>query len=282
MSDAPSGPGWWKASDGRWYPPESADPNLAPPTQVMPAAAPVGPVGPVPPHAVPPPLGNPWQRFRATPPWFQGLGWAIAAVVLLLIIVVAARPDKPTQRLQVGTGPTIIGADTTTSTTAGSTTPSWTAPPDSGSTAPGSPAASAVPAAAAGPAGATPTTTAATGTTTAPVAVTTTTPHGGTTTTIPTTTTSSSTTVAPDLCGAPPNPLHYTFCPPGGQYIVQPDPATCQYFKPCVDNFFDGDPNPPANDYMVQCGDGFYSMSGGQPGACAGHKGVKQKVYLGP
>ena len=24
MSDAPSGPGWWQASDGKWYPPEQA------------------------------------------------------------------------------------------------------------------------------------------------------------------------------------------------------------------------------------------------------------------
>lgn len=30
MSDAPSGPGWWLASDGKWYPPESMD-GYAPP-----------------------------------------------------------------------------------------------------------------------------------------------------------------------------------------------------------------------------------------------------------
>lgn len=30
MSDAPQGPGWWEASDGKWYPPEQA-PGTAPP-----------------------------------------------------------------------------------------------------------------------------------------------------------------------------------------------------------------------------------------------------------
>ena len=24
MSDSPQGPGWWQASDGKWYPPEQA------------------------------------------------------------------------------------------------------------------------------------------------------------------------------------------------------------------------------------------------------------------
>lgn len=35
MSDAPQGPGWWLASDGRWYPPSAmpADPPLVPPEQ---------------------------------------------------------------------------------------------------------------------------------------------------------------------------------------------------------------------------------------------------------
>lgn len=37
MSDTSQGPGWWKASDGKWYPPESAATPLAP--------APAPPVG---------------------------------------------------------------------------------------------------------------------------------------------------------------------------------------------------------------------------------------------
>ena len=36
MSDRPQGEGWWLASDGKWYPPESRPAPPAPP------AAPVG------------------------------------------------------------------------------------------------------------------------------------------------------------------------------------------------------------------------------------------------
>jgi hypothetical protein len=31
MSDAPQGPGWWQASDGKWYPPEQAPAGSTPP-----------------------------------------------------------------------------------------------------------------------------------------------------------------------------------------------------------------------------------------------------------
>lgn len=30
MSDAPQGPGWWQATDGRWYPPKLPPPQLPP------------------------------------------------------------------------------------------------------------------------------------------------------------------------------------------------------------------------------------------------------------
>lgn len=38
MSDVQQGPGWWMASDGRWYPPESR-PALPPPPPPPPVAA---------------------------------------------------------------------------------------------------------------------------------------------------------------------------------------------------------------------------------------------------
>ncbi len=31
MSDVSQGPGWWRASDGRWYPPEMHPPKVRPP-----------------------------------------------------------------------------------------------------------------------------------------------------------------------------------------------------------------------------------------------------------
>lgn len=43
MSDAPQGPGWWQASDGKWYPP-SAPPAYAPPAYGLPTATTPGKV----------------------------------------------------------------------------------------------------------------------------------------------------------------------------------------------------------------------------------------------
>ena len=43
MSDAPQGPGWWQASDGKWYPP-SASPAYAPPPYGLPTASTPGKV----------------------------------------------------------------------------------------------------------------------------------------------------------------------------------------------------------------------------------------------
>lgn len=42
MSDNPQGPGWWQASDGRWYPPQQA-PGFTPATPwAQPAVGPLG------------------------------------------------------------------------------------------------------------------------------------------------------------------------------------------------------------------------------------------------
>ena len=50
MSDVSQGPGWWIASDGKWYPPEQAP--------QAPQPAPAVPVVPVVPTATPPPVGS--------------------------------------------------------------------------------------------------------------------------------------------------------------------------------------------------------------------------------
>lgn len=55
MSDAPQGPGWWQASDGKWYPP-----TATPGTPRPPSAAGPQPYGPgVPPSGGPAPWGPP-------------------------------------------------------------------------------------------------------------------------------------------------------------------------------------------------------------------------------
>jgi hypothetical protein len=66
MSDYSQGPGWWQASDGKWYPPEQAAP--AP-------AAPAGPWGATPPPAAPYAYGAPAYQTRSTN------GLAIASLV---------------------------------------------------------------------------------------------------------------------------------------------------------------------------------------------------------
>ena len=52
MSDYPEGPGWWQASDQKWYPPESF-PGDAPAQQPPPGAAPT-------PSYAPGPTGQEW------------------------------------------------------------------------------------------------------------------------------------------------------------------------------------------------------------------------------
>ena len=92
MSDVPRGPGWWIASDDRWYPPE-AHPSNAVATQggPGPAAGPqVGPGGAV---ASTRPAGErtPAQQLRNAGLLFGGallvslgIGWGISAIVDVL------------------------------------------------------------------------------------------------------------------------------------------------------------------------------------------------------
>lgn len=63
MSDQAQGPGWWQASDGKWYPPQQAAP-----------AAPAGPWA-----AAPPAGGMPYGTAAYQTPTNNGL--AIAALV---------------------------------------------------------------------------------------------------------------------------------------------------------------------------------------------------------
>lgn len=57
MSDISQGPGWWQASDGKWYPPEQA-----------PGGAPAGPPPGTPPaYGAPPSYGTPPPGYGAAP-----------------------------------------------------------------------------------------------------------------------------------------------------------------------------------------------------------------------
>jgi len=111
MSDTSQGPGWWLASDGKWYPPEQVPgptepvaPVVPPPAAVEPppvapvAPAPVAPVAatppPVTPPVVPPPGGYvppPQQGYVAPPPAPAkkgGNGCLKAFLIVFAILVV--------------------------------------------------------------------------------------------------------------------------------------------------------------------------------------------------
>lgn len=67
------------------------------------------------------------------------------------------------------------------------------------------------------------------------------------------------------------NPWGYDFSP--GNYIYNPDAAFCTYFT-CVTTFWTK-----TNGYVVECGNGDYSHSGGVRGACSRDGGVSQILY---
>ena len=93
MSDFSQGPGWWQASDGKWYPPEAA------PAAAAPAPAPTGPpayaapTGPPPggPPAYGTPMGSPAYGAPAGAPG-QLIEWGPRVLAVLAdsaILVVA-------------------------------------------------------------------------------------------------------------------------------------------------------------------------------------------------
>ncbi|MGY6500962.1 MAG: DUF4328 domain-containing protein [Acidimicrobiales bacterium] len=75
MSDTPVGPGWWLASDGKWYPPADAAP---------PAPTGAGAAGS---------WGRPPGVSRTLSGWLQGLLWASAVAWALAAVLAAATRD---------------------------------------------------------------------------------------------------------------------------------------------------------------------------------------------
>lgn len=92
MSDVSQGPGWWIASDGRWYPPE-----LHPSAPVAPVAAPTMSALPSMPAA--PPAGGRSRRMPRRSLVLLG-GAAVLAVVLVIVLVLGS--GSVTDRLADG------------------------------------------------------------------------------------------------------------------------------------------------------------------------------------
>ena len=92
MSEAPQGPGWWQASDGRWYPPH-LHPSYRPPAQ--PGHQGPGRPGPGPGFGAGPGAGpGPGQPFKGGPPPGRPVksggvpkGLIVAGVVVLVVVV---------------------------------------------------------------------------------------------------------------------------------------------------------------------------------------------------
>ena len=86
MSDASQGEGWWQASDGKWYPPET-HPNFAAATPPMGTATHVTAAKP-----------NLWRRFRGQAVWKQVVAWVVAAIVIIFVIAGVAGAGTTTTR----------------------------------------------------------------------------------------------------------------------------------------------------------------------------------------
>ena len=83
MSDVPQGPGWWQASDQRWYPPETHPAYQRAPYMVQGAPPPYPPAAPpyLHPYPVPPGYGAPVYANYG-----QRLGgWLLDCVILLAV-----------------------------------------------------------------------------------------------------------------------------------------------------------------------------------------------------
>lgn len=89
MSDTPQGPGWWLASDGRYYPPQPPAPPSAPPTAPPTAAAPPEPGQPWAPPPQGPPAQAPPPQGTPVPPPRSGGGSTAALVVIGVVVLMA-------------------------------------------------------------------------------------------------------------------------------------------------------------------------------------------------
>lgn len=118
MTDTSQGPGWWQASDGKWYPPES-HPNYRPPP-------PPPPKPPRPTRQVQPVQPPPAKKKTSTDTQVK-LGCAGLVVVLILVVVIAGLvggSNTPPKSRPTGTPKTgsSRSADSTTQPATSSTT----------------------------------------------------------------------------------------------------------------------------------------------------------------
>ena len=110
MSDQSGGPGWWLASDGKWYPPAAQAPTVAPPPAPL-------PYGTEPNDGLP---RRAWRKYRSWPLWAQ----IVIGVVLLSILAApfTSSDDDPQTVAAQDTTTTQANDDETTTTERETTT----------------------------------------------------------------------------------------------------------------------------------------------------------------
>ena len=126
-SMAPS-PGWWAASDGKWYPPEQ-HPDYRPSPSPSPSPSPCH----RPSAALPSPSLDPAEPaqparprvVKKKPAW----PWAVAAAVVVVIIIVSVAAWGGKKGTTGGSTPTTAAAASWAGTTAPTSTPPTTSPP---------------------------------------------------------------------------------------------------------------------------------------------------------
>lgn len=106
MSNAPGGPGWWRASDGNWYPPEAmpGPPVAAQHRPPQPATWP-----PLAPQSQQPAWG---QLMRSAPPQpkqRRGLRVAAGVILGLAVVVGVLAAVAPDPESELGGGPDANG-----------------------------------------------------------------------------------------------------------------------------------------------------------------------------
>ncbi|MEQ8840672.1 MAG: hypothetical protein RIB98_06800 [Acidimicrobiales bacterium] len=132
MSDTSQGDGWWQASDGKWYPPETHPDYTAPAPSTPPGPPPTSP-----PSAFPDPTAamSTAPTGTATPLWKKPVFLAIAGVLVLAGAIAAftlgsddddpsdtATTDASTTTTDEVDATTTTAADDATTTTAGTDT----------------------------------------------------------------------------------------------------------------------------------------------------------------
>ena len=111
MSDSSQGPGWWRASDGKWYPPDT-HPQYQPPE---PPKAPPGPIAPFLPEQ-PSVFRRAWEGYRRWPRGGQ-IGSALGVVIVVLFVLARlGNDDQPVSSDAPAASSTTLVPATTTST----------------------------------------------------------------------------------------------------------------------------------------------------------------------